>query len=238
MEEKKQQSELNNESSKELEKNKKEILYIIIITSIFVFFSLGPFLVIYFLASGNIAAASKPIIYLYPTNEMKVSVKLGLPDKLSCTYPNYSSSWEVMAKPNGDLQDLKSGRNLYSLYWEGINNLSKEIYEGFCIKGEDSSKFLEEKLEILGLSDREANEFIIYWLPRLEEHKYNLISFETMEEINDNMPLEITPKPDSIIRVMMRFKGVDSHIDLSEQKLQTPQRTGFVVVEWGGTELK
>ena len=37
---------------------------------------------------------------------------------------------------------------------------------------------------MLGLNDREAEEFIVYWLPKLEENKYNLIRFETAEEIN------------------------------------------------------
>lgn len=27
-------------------------------------------------------------------------------------------------------------------------------------------------------------------------------------------------------------------LDVEEQKLTTPERTGFVAVEWGGTEIK
>ena len=52
------------------------------------------------------------------------------------------------------------------------------------------------------------------------------------------MPLEINPNPDSIIRIMMTFKGLDNPIDVKEQKLVTPERNGFVAVEWGGTEIK
>ena len=52
------------------------------------------------------------------------------------------------------------------------------------------------------------------------------------------MPLEINPNPDIIIRVLMTFKGLQSPIDVEEQKLDTPERTGFTVVEWGGTEIK
>ena len=61
--------------------------------------------------------------------------------------------------------------------------------------------------------------------------------FETMDEINENMPLEINPKPDTIIRVLMEFKGLDKPIYVKEQKLTSPNRYGFTVVEWGGTEL-
>ena len=110
--------------------------------------------------------------------------------------------------------------------------------EGFIVKGEDTIKSLEEKLEVLGLNEREAEEFIVYWLPKLESNKYNFIRFQTEEEINNNMPLEITPKPDTIIRILMEFKGLEEPIQIKEQKLITPQRTGFTVVEWGGTEIK
>ena len=105
------------------------------------------------------------------------------------------------------------------------------------MKKDDNIKFLEEKLSILGLNEREANEFIIYWLPQLEENKYNFISFKSIEEINNYMPLEISPTPDTIIRVLMEFKGLDEPIDVKEQKLETPKREGFVVVEWGGSKL-
>ena len=143
-----------------------------------------------------------------------------------------------MAKPNGDLVDLKTGRNLYALYWEGINTAEANMDEGFIVKGEDTISFLEEKLEILGLNEREAEEFIVYWLPKLESNKYNFIRFQTEEEINENMTLEISPKPDTIIRIVMEFKGLKKPIEVKEQKLKTPTREGFVVVEWGGTEIK
>lgn len=33
------------------------------------------------------------------------------------------------------------------------------------------------------------------------------------------MPLEINPNPDTIIRVLMTFKGLDNSIDVEEQQL-------------------
>ena len=182
---------------------------------------------------------AKPIIYLYPTEETKVSVKLLKDDSLTCSYPKYDGSWEVVAKPDGDLTYLSNGRELYALYYESKNNIKIDVQkDGFIVKSEDIAEFLEEKLEILGLNQREAEEFIIYWLPKLESNKYNYIRFATEEEINENMPLEINPKPDTIIRILMTYKGLDEPIDVEEQKLITPERNGFAVVEWGGTEIK
>lgn len=51
------------------------------------------------------------------------------------------------------------------------------------------------------------------------------------------MPLFITPNPDTIIRVLMTYKKLEYPIEVKEQQLLTPERNGFVAVEWGGTEL-
>ena len=181
----------------------------------------------------------KPIIYLYPTEETKVSVELGNPDQITCSYPKYIDGWNVIAKPNGDLKYIETERNLYSLYYESENVYNFEVEEeGFVVKRDDIANFLEEKLEILGLTEREAEEFIVYWLPKLEENEYNYIRFATMEEIEKNMPLTIDPKPDTLIRIIMTFKGLEKPIQVKEQQLERTERTGFVAVEWGGTEIK
>lgn len=36
----------------------------------------------------------------------------------------------------------------------------------------------------------------------------------------------------------MTYKKLDKPMQVEEQKIETPQRTGFVAVEWGGTEIK
>lgn len=181
----------------------------------------------------------KPIIYLYPEEEQLVEVKLLKEQNITVSYPKYNNSWQVIAKPNGDLKDIKTNRNLYGLYYEAKNNESKiNLEEGFCIKRENIVSFLEEKLSILGLNEREANEFIIYWLPRLEKNEYNYIRFASISEIDKIMPLEVSPQPDTIIRILMEFKGLNKEIKVKEQELSKVNRNGFVLVEWGGTELK
>jgi len=175
----------------------------------------------------------KPIIYLYPTVETQVNLKLWFPENLSHTYPKYNSEkwWNVIARPNGDLEDMDTWRKLYALYreWKSYNETNFD--EWFVVAWEDIIPFLEEKLAILWLNEREAEEFIVYRLPQMENNKYNLIRFETIEEQNQNMPLNITPVPDTVIRVMMDWKAIDEPIDIPEQQLFTSERTGFTVVE-------
>lgn len=183
----------------------------------------------------------KPVIYIYPEEETQVKVTLGNSQNLTCTYPKYEDSWIVNAKPDGTLTELKNpSRELYSLYYESTNKkpYSKDLKEGFIVKSSEVSKFLEEKLSLLGLSDKESQEFIIYWLPRLEAHKYIYIRFQSMEEIEKNMPLYFDKTPDTLIRIVMEWKGLDKSRDIKQQQLTPVKRNGFTVVEWGGTELK
>ena len=180
----------------------------------------------------------KPILYLYPEEESVIEVKFIKPEKLTCTYPKYEQAWQVTAKPDGSLIDNKTGRSLYALYWEGNGKIETNGKEGFVVKGSETIPFLEEKLKILGLNEREANEFIIYWLPELQKNNYNYIRFAELEEINQEMPIEISPKPDTLIRVLMQYKGLDELIEVKEQKLKYSERKGYVAIEWGGTEIK
>ena len=180
----------------------------------------------------------KPMIYLYPTEKTDVKVVLKNKKLLTTTYPKYKDSWEVIADTDGTLIDKESGREYYGLYWEGKNYTKINMKKGFVVKGSDTTKFLEEKLNELGLTDKEAEEFIVYWLPKMEENKYNYIYFATTDEVNKYMPLEITPEPDSLIRILMYYKPLNKKIDVKEQKIKPVYRKDFTVVEWGGTILK
>ena len=216
-------------------KNKKILKLLIISIIISTIVGVG----YYIYEESQPSIAEKPIIYLYPKEDTQISVRLGNEDSITCSYPTYTSGgWNVLAKPTGDLIDLNSGRNLYSLYYECDNNEQFSMKkDGFVVESEKLVEFLEEKLSILGLTEREAEEFIVYWLPRLQANKYNYIRFATIDEINQNMPLEFSTNPDTLIRVLMTYKPLERPIDVEEQQLSTPERIGFVAVEWGGTQI-
>ena len=180
----------------------------------------------------------KPMIYLYPTEKQEVKVVLKNKELLTTTYPKYKDSWDVIANSDGTLIDKESGREYYGLYWEGKNYNKISMKKGFVVKGSDTIKFLEEKLKELGLTDKEANEFIVYWLPKLENNKYNYFYFQQTDEVNKYMPLEITPEPDSLIRILMYYKPLEKKIEVQEQKFKEVYRKDFTVVEWGGTKIK
>ncbi len=223
---------------KENESTKKSILKIVgIIIAAVAIIIIGLFVLT--IHNNSRVLFDKPIIYLYPTEDTEVSVKLKYSNNITVSYPKYTTGWNVLAKPDGNLVDLSTKRNLYSLYYESTSAEKFKVKEdGFVVKREDIATFLEEKLAILGLNERETEEFIIYWLPKLECNEYNYIRFATIDEINKSMPLDINPNPDTIIRILMTYKGLNKLIEVKEQKLETPIRKGFVAVEWGGTEIK
>ena len=178
----------------------------------------------------------KPVVYLYPEKEMEVKVQLDYDGKLVCTYPEYDNGWDVVAQPDGTLCDY-SGKTYSYLFWEGNTHATYDFSKGFVVKGAETAEFLEEKLSEIGLNPKETNEFIVYWLPRMQENKYNLITFQT-KAYTDVAKLHITPEPDSILRVFMAYKELEAPIEIEEHVIAPFERKGFTVVEWGGAEVK
>lgn len=174
----------------------------------------------------------KPVIYLYPEEETEVTVKLDYAGELTTTYPEYKDGWTVTAMPDGTLYDAE-GREYSYLFWEGIDDTEYDLSKGWCVKAEDTADFLRDKLAGMGLTPREYNEFIVYWLPLLQQNKYNKISFHG-EAYEEAAKLEITPAPDNILRVFMVYEPLDKPIEIEPQALPTLTREGFTVVEWGG----
>ena len=138
----------------------------------------------------------KPVLYLYPEEDMMVNVTFDNKDKLLSTYPKYKNEWNVFAKKDGTLID-ENGRKYYALYWDENIKHEEKFKTGFYVKSKDSIKFLEEKLFEMGFTDREANEFIMYWLPIMEQGGDNLVHFHFTEDRQKQNKINIEPEVDS-----------------------------------------
>lgn len=188
------------------------------------------------IAAGKvIPLTGKPVVYLYPERPTDVSVKVDYRGTFSETIPAYRDGWEVTACPGGALVDRADGRSYPYLFWEGNTPVEWDFSEGFCVTGADTERFLREKLARLGLNAGETAEFLDYWLPEMQQNAYNLITFST-EQYERLAPMEISPAPDSLLRVHMVYRGLDAPRPIREQKLEGGfVRRGFTVVEWGGS---
>lgn len=181
--------------------------------------------------------AEKPVIYLYPETPTECDVRVLLNGELTFTYPAHGTlGWQnFVAHPDGTLI-FPDGKQYYCLFWEGTTDAQYDFSKGFCVAGKDTEAFLEWALAEQGLSAREANEFIIYWLPRMQNNAYNLISFQA-EAYTDSAALEISPAPDSLLRVFMAYMPLDEAVEIQPQVFESFERKGFCVVEWGGAEV-
>lgn len=203
-------------------------------------------------ASGGGGSSAKPVIYLYPEQPCDakpvvnlyaeagtlVNVTLDYAGELTCTYPAYENGWQVIAHPDGTLTDPETGHEYSYLFWEGVDDVDYDLSRGFVVPGEDTADFLRETLAYLGLTAREYNEFIVYWLPQMEGSAYNLITFQT-DAYTENARLTIDPQPDSLLRVFMVWKPLEEYVAVEPQALEGGfQREGFTVVEWGGRKVE
>lgn len=187
----------------------------------------------------------KPVIYLYPDkDDFKATVNIEMKKEegeITSIYPvikGNKKTWIVKANKNGEI--IYNNRKYYYLFWECLFNKSFKIEEGFCIEGQKCFEFFEEKLDFLGLSEKEANDFITYWCPKMEKSKYVLICFQDVD-YTSRVPLLIDPKPDSMKRIFMTFKLIHEKIDIPVQNLEKykiEERKGFFVLEWGGAQIE
>jgi hypothetical protein len=185
---------------------------------------------------GHPQGCGKPVIYLYPTRKTEVKVSFSSPMDLTKTEPEYNNGWIVTAYPNGSLINKLDNKKYPYLYWEGFTkNQFPSLNYGDVVKKQNIKKYLITTLSEYGLNTTERNDFISYWLPYLNDRPYYLIRFYTTTNLDNVIPETIYPKPDSVLRILMEYRGLDKMIEIANPPLIVPfTRKGFTVIEWGG----
>ncbi len=181
---------------------------------------------------------SKPAIYLYPQKDTLLSVTLNPAGHLTVSDPLYDSTtgWkDFVAHPDGTLT-YKDQSYPYLYYEAALEKFPVDQTTGFVVAGKDLVSFFGKTLPVLGLNQKETEDFIDYWMGRLSiAQPYYFISFLSKEQIETIEPLTISQKPDSEIRIRAYFKPLSSPILVEAQELPIPsERKGFTLVEWGG----
>ncbi|MBQ8195793.1 MAG: hypothetical protein IJZ47_10550 [Oscillospiraceae bacterium] len=67
----------------------------------------------------------------------------------------------------------------------------------------------------------------------MQGNEYNVISLHT-EQYEAEVPLTVSPAPDTQIRVFMTYTPAEEYVEIQPQVLPSYERSGFVLVEWGG----
>ncbi|MEI6533621.1 MAG: hypothetical protein WCO06_07355 [Candidatus Roizmanbacteria bacterium] len=207
----------------------------------------------------------KPVLYFYPIRTTDIIVKLGLLIHDEITIPSYGpNGWYIRAFTDGSLKDLQPKltncdhidiyrhgseyakkackKNIYPyIYWTGHvpNQYPKQQY-GWYVSKKDVKKFLENTLTKIGFTPTEKNDMVSYWAPKLQsihpESNWYRISFLQTEEVNDFIPMTISPRPDTLYRIFMDYEALNDKPQqpILPQQLVPIIRDGFTVVEWGG----
>jgi hypothetical protein len=184
---------------------------------------------------GSQAECGKPVIYLYPEKTSVVDVKVEPQGGMTVSDPFYNGGWQVKAEPNGQLTEIKSGKQYPYLFWEGRGGLYQTPEKGFLMKKENIATELPEKLAQLGLNANEIKDFMEFWYPRMQAKPYYFVTFLGTQQMNQLAPLTINPRPDTVVRILMDFTPLDKPVDVLPLSLgRTPARKGFTVIEWGG----
>jgi len=203
---------------------------------------------------------SKPAIYLYPEEPTHLRVKLNPAGQLIVSNPPYDpeKGWEIIAYPDGTLKLTTDNRLLTTdypyLFYEAALEKVFIAPEGFLVEGKNVLQFFKDTLPKLGLNPKEIQDFINYWMTRLDQSQpYYFIHFLDNEQIEELEPLTlettkplpidkithvydfVQTNPDTEIRIRAYFKPLSQPIEVSPQTLPTPpDRVGFTLVEWGG----
>lgn len=201
--------------------------------------------------SGN-----SPSLYLYPEKDMEVTVSVG--GSVSYAYPSFSfylpyPSWNVLAKPDGRLSEsgIRNYESWKRLYYE--YNKSKvqftEPKEGFVVKRDEVESFIQDTLAPrLGLLPNEIEDLVVDVKNALVDlikdspcvkdcplQEYVKISFVEQQELDDKLPVTITPRPDTFHRVHLLLTALAEDTQLLAPPLAKLTRPGLTVLELGAS---
>lgn len=174
----------------------------------------------------------KPAIYLYPTEQEQINVSLSVLDgQVVVSDPPYGSGWRVSASPDGRID----GRYDYLFYEAESNAPAPQAGEGWVVPRGGIREWFETNLPKMGLNAKETMDFTDYWVPMLKSGKYYKITRIRQADLDEAVALDVSPRPDTVIRVNLLIKALDGPENMTEPPIAGQERRGFTVVEWGVT---
>ena len=178
------------------------------------------------------AQVDKPNIYLYPeeTTELDVTVRFPMGGHVTTSIPEYGDGWHVTVDPDGTID----GEYGY-LFYESQNPDVFQYVKGWTVKSENLETFFKNNMKLYGFKGQEIEDFIEWWIPRLDASCYDIFP-QTAKEIDPVITLDISVEPDSIQRLYYAIKKYEKcNEHLKKPVIEPFERKGFSVLEWGVT---
>ena len=169
-----------------------------------------------------------PYIYLYPETQTDISVELGLVQggQIIESEPPYNGGWNVNVTPDGTIDETYD-----YLYYESLQPVPLDYRYGWVLDGADLESELRNLLSSLGFIEKEINDFIEFWIPKLGDADYYAVYPQDVESF---VSLNITPRPDNILRTLLLIRPLAYHVNIPPPpEPEQFVRDGFTVTEWG-----
>ncbi|MBR9682694.1 MAG: hypothetical protein GOV02_03380 [Candidatus Aenigmarchaeota archaeon] len=171
----------------------------------------------------------KPAVYLYPETDSHIQVTIDTAGRIIEDIPEYNGGWNVFVTTEGLIEQKYD----YLFYEVQLNSIDLPE-QGWVVSQDELNGWFDTNLIAMGMNQKEKDQFKEYWLERLEGSAYYEIKLLDDTFLEENMNLIIDPQPDTIIRLDFHFRRLDNTIEIEEPEIMTPERNGFIVVEWGG----
>lgn len=194
----------------------------------------------------RISDIRKPVIAFRNFNkntefEIEVEIKNGNFDVIYPT-PQIKNKKNITWKGNTfDKKSIKiDGKKYPYLFWDArVKNKNFSIETGNIISSENTMAFLENACSKFSFDADLTTDFVTFWRPYLQQHRYNIVSFLINEECSciANMKIK-TPLKTQVVRVYMMYKPLINKIDFPIQNLSTIKKSSEpTIFEWGGFEF-
>ena len=173
----------------------------------------------------------KPNMYIYPQENINLDVSINFPNggSIITSVPEYNNGWHIAVDSTG----LINKKYRFLFYESDIPNLC-QFEKGWIVNKDDLPDFFLNNLKKTGFSEDEINDFLDYWIPKLNSSPNYVIYPQYSDEIEKMIQLHFSIKPDNIIRLFYEIKKMSTpEISVKEPKIPAFSRNGFTVVEWG-----
>ncbi len=185
--------------------------------------------------SGCYFTGVSPYLLVYADSPTDLTLSLGAP--VTYSYPALTgTSWEIETTSNGILLGESKYKGLYYEYDKRAVHFSVP-QDGWLVKSDNLDSSITKIAKSLALNAEEQKRMRYEIQNALQKNQitlpYILISLAQRDELNLDLPLYFSTRPDRIYRFHFLLSGVESYREIPEPVVEKIERSGLYAVELG-----
>jgi hypothetical protein len=116
------------------------------------------------------------------------------------------------------------------LFYESLQYDNCQYSFGWVVACRDLENFFRDNTTQTGFIEQEINDFIEYWIPKLQEYPYYAIYPQYNKELDEMIQLKFSTEPTNLIRLIYTLKGLKTNtMTLKAPVVPSSSRDGFTV---------